>query len=331
MESMLIGTDIDKAAALLREGKLVVFPTETVYGLGGNAMDALAVARIFALKERPNFDPLIVHISSLDQIEQLFQSPIDPQVYALAKAFWPGPLTIVHPKQAQVPDLITSGLDTVAVRMPSHPIALELIRKAGVPVAAPSANKFGCLSPTQASHVIKQNMHPDYILDGGSTDFGIESTVVSVSKEGVRILRFGAITEEHLSRHVKVISDHKADGDHLPHAPGMLKSHYAPRKPLYILEHLEDLNLPEGSGLIVGAESTAKLYPAIQTRSLSQDGDLNEMAVNLFAVLHQMEDDPEVEHIYFEAIPEKGIGKAIMDRARKAAYSYLKTNDDTNA
>lgn len=325
---MPTGTNIDKAAALLREGKLVVFPTETVYGLGGNAMDALAVARIFALKERPNFDPLIVHISSLDQMERLFQAPIDPQVYVLAKAFWPGPLTIVYNKQPEVPDLITSGLDTVAVRMPSHPIALELIRKAGVPVAAPSANKFGCLSPTQAAHVIKQNMHPDYILDGGSTDFGIESTVVSVSDEGVQILRFGAITEEDLSKHVKVLSNQNADGDHLPHAPGMLKSHYSPRKPLYILEHLEGLSLPEGSGLIVGAESNTKLYPAIKTKSLSQDGDLNEMAVNLFAVLHQMEDDQQVKQIYFEAIPETGIGKAIMDRARKAAYSYLKTDED---
>lgn len=328
---MLTGTDIDKAAALLREGKLVVFPTETVYGLGGNAMDALAVARIFALKERPNFDPLIVHISSLDQMERLFKAPIDPRVYVLAKAFWPGPLTIVYNKQAEVPDLITSGLDTVAVRMPSHPIALELIRKAGVPVAAPSANKFGCLSPTRASHVIKQNMHPDYILDGGSTDFGIESTVVSVSDEGVQILRFGAITEEDLSKHVMVISNHRADGDHLPHAPGMLKSHYAPRKPLYILEQLKGLNLPDGSGLIVGEESTASLYPDVKTRSLSQEGDLNEMAVNLFAVLHQMEDDSEVRQIYFEAIPEKGIGKAIMDRARKAAYSYLKTDEDKEA
>ncbi|MGE5395888.1 MAG: L-threonylcarbamoyladenylate synthase [Candidatus Saccharibacteria bacterium] len=325
---MLTGTDINKAAALLREGKLVVFPTETVYGLGANAMNALAVARVFALKERPNFDPLIVHISSLDQIEGLFLAPIDPQVYVLAKAFWPGPLTIVYLKQAEVPDLITSGLDTVAVRMPSHPIALELIRKAGVPVAAPSANKFGCLSPTQAAHVIKQNMHPDYILDGGSTHLGIESTVVSVSDDGVRILRYGAITEEMLSAHVKVITDKAADGDHLPHAPGMLKSHYAPRKPLYILDSVDNLDLPEGSGLIIGSALKTGLVSPIVVRSLSQNGDLNEMAVNLFAVLHQMEDDPMVKQIYFEAIPEIGIGKAIMDRARKAAYSYLKTDED---
>lgn len=327
---MLVGNNIEKAAELLREGKLVVFPTETVYGLGANAMDALAVARVFAMKERPNFDPLIVHISSLDQMERLFQAPVNSQVYVLAEAFWPGPLTMVHKKQPAVPDLITSGLDTVAVRMPSHPIALELIRRAGVPVAAPSANKFGCLSPTQAAHVIKQNMQPEYILDGGSTAFGIESTVVSVSDEGVRILRYGAITEEALSAHVKVIKGSESNGDHLPHAPGMLKSHYAPRKPLYILDHMDQLDLPEGSGLIVNSEAQTKHFPSIVTRSLSQNGDANEMAVNLFAVLHQMEDDPRVKQIYFEAVPETGIGKAIMDRARKAAFSYLIITEENN-
>lgn len=322
---MLIGTDIDKAAELLREGKLVVFPTETVYGLGANAFDALAVARVFALKERPNFDPLIVHISSLDQLEQLFQAPIDPQVYTLAKAFWPGPLTIVHAKQTRVPDLITSGLPTVAVRMPSHPIALELIEKAGTPVAAPSANKFGCLSPTQASHVVKQNMQPEYLLDGGSTDFGIESTVVSVSEEGVRILRYGAVTEEALAAHVKIITAKEENDTNGLHSPGMLKSHYAPRKPMYIVEDASAVELPAGSGLIVGSAKGGVNPSAVKILPLSTDGDLFEMAVNLFAVLHMLEDDAEISQIYFESIAETGIGKAIMDRARKAAYSYLDT------
>ncbi|MBC8005578.1 MAG: threonylcarbamoyl-AMP synthase [Verrucomicrobia bacterium] len=322
---MLIGTDIDKAAELLREGKLVVFPTETVYGLGANAFDALAVARVFALKERPNFDPLIVHISSLDQLEQLFQAPIDPQVYTLAKAFWPGPLTIVHAKQTRVPDLITSGLPTVAVRMPSHPIALELIEKAGTPVAAPSANKFGCLSPTQASHVVKQNMQPEYLLDGGSTDFGIESTVVSVSPGGVRILRYGAVTEEALAAHVKIITAKEENDTNGLHSPGMLKSHYAPRKPMYIVEDASAVELPAGSGLIVGSAKVGVNPSAVKILPLSTDGDLFEMAVNLFAVLHMLEDDAEISQIYFESIAETGIGKAIMDRARKAAYSYLDT------
>ncbi|HET6559096.1 MAG TPA: L-threonylcarbamoyladenylate synthase [Prolixibacteraceae bacterium] len=328
---MLIGTDIDKAAELLRNGKLVVFPTETVYGLGANAFDALAVARVFAMKERPNFDPLIVHISSLDQLEKLYQAPIDPQVYVLAKAFWPGPLTMVHTKQAGVPDLITSGLATVAVRMPSHPVALELIQKAGTPVAAPSANKFGCLSPTQASHVVKQNMQPEYLLDGGSTDFGIESTVVSVSAEGVRILRYGAVTEEGLSAHVHIITAKEEDDTNGLHSPGMLKSHYAPRKPMYIVEEASAVELPKGSGLIVGSAGRNVNPSAEKTLPLSSEGDLFEMAVNLFAVLHSLEDDPEISQIYFEAIPETGIGKAIMDRARKAAYSYLDTTNQGEA
>ena len=322
---MLIGKDIDKAAEFLRNGKLVVFPTETVYGLGANAFDALAVARVFAMKERPHFDPLIVHISSLDQLERLFQAPIDAQVYELAKAFWPGPLTIVHSKQAEVPDLITSGLPTLAVRMPSHPIALELIQKAGTPVAAPSANRFGCLSPTQAAHVIKQDMKPEYLLDGGSTDLGIESTVVSVSAQGVRILRCGAVTEEALAAHVRIITTQEEDGAMGLHSPGMLKSHYAPRKPMYILDDAASAKLPDGSGLIVGSSERTGLNSAIKIIPLSGHGDLNEMAVNLFAVLHAMEDDADISQIYFEPIPETGIGKAIMDRARKAAYSYLNT------
>lgn len=324
---MLIGKDIDKAAELLRNGKLVAFPTETVYGLGANAFDALAVARVFAMKERPYFDPLIVHISSLDQLERLFQAPIDAQVYALAKAFWPGPLTIVHSKQAEVPDLITSGLPTLAVRMPSHPIALELIQKAGTPVAAPSANRFGCLSPTQAAHVIKQDMNPEYLLDGGSTDLGIESTVVSVSAQGVRILRYGAVTEEALAAHVRIITAQEENGDMRLHSPGMLKSHYAPRKPMYILDDAASTKLPAASGLIVGSSERTGLYSAIKIIPLSSHGDLNEMAVNLFAVLHAMEDDADISQIYFEPIPETGIGKAIMDRARKAAYSYLNTTN----
>jgi L-threonylcarbamoyladenylate synthase len=323
---MLIGTDIDFAAQAIRDGKLVVFPTETVYGLGANTFDALAVARVFEMKKRPSFDPLIVHISSIDQLDRLFQSPIDPQIYQLAEAFWPGPLTIVYNKRPEVPDLVTSGLSTVAVRMPSHPIALELIKKAGTPVAAPSANRFGCLSPTQASHVIKQGLKPDYLLEGGSTNLGIESTVVSVSEQGVRILRFGAITEESLAEHVKIITENKDENNQLLHSPGMLKSHYSPQKPLYLLDETAYKKLPIGAGLIVSSALRVNLHPTIKTLALSVKGDLNEMAVNLFAVLHAMEDDPDVAQIYIEAVSEIGIGKAIMDRVRKAAYSYSKTD-----
>lgn len=327
---MLVGKDIDAASGAIRNGKLVVFPTETVYGLGANAFDALAVARVFEMKERPDFDPLIVHISSIDQLDLLFREPVNPQVYRLAESFWPGPLTIVHSKKPEVPDLVTSGLDTVAVRMPSHPVALELIRKAGTPVAAPSANKFGCLSPTQVSHVIKQGLRPEYLLDGGATQLGIESTVVSVSEAGVRILRYGAITGEALAAQVNLITAEEYEKNQSLHSPGMLKSHYAPRKPLYILDGAVPAELPEGSGLIVNAAFQKKLDSGIKTLPLSAAGDLNEMAVNLFAVLHAMEDDERVTQIYFEPVPETGIGKAIMDRARKAAYSYLNTTRITH-
>lgn len=325
---MFIGTDIDYAAQAIRDGKLVVFPTETVYGLGANAFDAYAVAKVFEVKERPTFDPLIVHISSIHQLDRLFQSPVNPQVYRLAEAFWPGPLTIVHLKTHEVPDLVTSGLPTVAVRMPSHPMAQELIEKAGTPIAAPSANRFGYLSPTQAQHVVKQLSGPDYLLDGGQTDYGIESTVVTITDAGVRILRHGAIPAEALAEHVTLVSEETPLGtENLP-SPGMLKSHYAPRKPLYVLESTAFQKLPKNSGLIVSSTLRATLHPNIKTVALSENGDLSEMAVNLFTALHTMEEDDEVSEIYIEPVSEIGVGRAIMDRIRKAAFSYLKKKEE---
>lgn len=318
------GTDIEYAAQAIREGKLVVFPTETVYGLGANAFDAYAVAKVFEVKERPTFDPLIVHISTIDQLSSLFQAPIDPQVFILANAFWPGPLTIVHKKQNTVPDLVTSGLPTVAVRMPSHPIANQLITKAGTPIAAPSANRFGYLSPTEAQHVVKQLTGPEYLLDGGSTNFGIESTVVAIAENGIRILRHGAIPAEALSEYVNILTEEQyLNTENLP-SPGLLKSHYAPRKPLYIIDDATIEKLPQQSGLIVNKKANCSLYPNTNTLYLSEDGNLNEMAVNLFNTLHIMEDNPAINEIYIEPVPEKGVGRAIMDRIRKAAYSYLK-------
>jgi len=187
---MDLSKNTDLAAAFIRDGKVVAFPTETVYGLGADALNPMAVAKIFELKERPSFDPLIVHIASVDQLEALVKS-IDERVHKLAQTFWPGPLTIVLPKSSIVPDIVTSGLPTVGIRMPDNPVALELIRKAGCPVAAPSANKFGRISPTTAAHVRKQLPDVDYILDGGKTTIGIESTIISLTPAGFRILRNG--------------------------------------------------------------------------------------------------------------------------------------------
>lgn len=318
------GTDIDFAAQAIRDGKLVVFPTETVYGLGANAFDAYAVAKVFEVKERPTFDPLIVHISTIDQLNNLFISPIDPQVYKLAEAFWPGPLTIVHKKQSNVPDLVTAGLRTVAVRMPSHPMAKQLISKSGTPIAAPSANRFGHLSPTEAKHVIKQLTGPEYLLDGGPTNFGIESTVVAIAENGIRILRHGAIPSEALAEYVTILTDEQFNGTANLPSPGLLKSHYAPRKPLFIIDDTSIEKLSQKSGLIVTKKSNCSHYPTTNTLYLSEDGDLSEMAVNLFNALHNMEDNPAISEIYIEPVPEKGVGRAIMDRLRKAAYSYLK-------
>jgi len=312
------------AAQYIREGKLVAFPTETVYGLGADAFNASTVARVFEAKERPSFDPLIVHIAGIHQLDELFLAPIDARVYQLAEAFWPGPLTIVHNKQSQVPDLVTSGLSTVAVRMPSHPMALQLIRESGKAIAAPSANRFGCLSPTRAEHVIKQLKTIDYVLDGGATTIGVESTVVSVSEAGVKILRHGAITREAISNVVDVVDEKvKVNTEGLP-APGMIKSHYSPLKPLYVLKEGIPATLPAGSGIIVNDARDMPRFPEVKSLALSQKGDLNEMAVHLFAALHAMEDDDQVREIYIQPVEEIGIGRAIMDRLRKASYNYQK-------
>ncbi|MCF8361879.1 MAG: threonylcarbamoyl-AMP synthase [Prolixibacteraceae bacterium] len=321
---MIKGNDVEYAAKCIKEGGLVAFPTETVYGLGADAYNARAVAKVFEVKQRPEFDPLIVHISSISQIEKLFLQPVDEKVYRLAEAFWPGPLTIVSARSDSVPDIVTSGLSTVAVRMPSHPLAVKLIELSGSPLVAPSANRFGKLSPTQASHVEKQLDGPDYLLDGGSTEYGVESTVVMITKKGVRILRPGAVTAEELGEHVDVLKTVNDFDDHDLPSPGLLKSHYAPRKPLYIINKPSELNYDVGDGIIIASENDRNLYKGGKVCSLSKAGNLREIAVNLFAVLHQMEDDDEVNDIYIEAIEENGIGKAVMDRLKKAAYSYRK-------
>lgn len=229
---MKILSEIEIAAKFIREGKLVAFPTETVYGLGANALDPLAVAKIFELNERPSFDPLIIHIASLSQLEKLVLSA-DERIYKLAERFWPGPLTMVLPKNAMVPDIVTSGLSTVGIRMPDNQIALELIRKSDCPIAAPSANKFGRISPTKAAHVRKQLPNVDYILDGGRTSVGIESTIIKLTDNGFQILRNGIITQEDLEAVIPF--DEKELIEKLL-APGMLKSHYSPGKKLLIAD-----------------------------------------------------------------------------------------------
>ena len=306
------------AAKHIQEGKLVAFPTETVYGLGANALDANAVARIFELKERPSFDPLIVHIARLEDIEQL-TSTHDERVYQLAELFWPGPLTMILPKSSIVPDIVTSGLETVGIRMPGHPIAQELIRLAGCPIAAPSANKFGQLSPTKAHHVQKQLPDVDYLLDGGQSDVGIESTIIRLNDKGFEILRHGIITREEIE---KVLPYHALSEEEQNNivSPGMLKSHYSPGKPIYIqsektLQHTDRSK----AGILSFCGSDITGYQQVEI--LSPERDLKTAAVNLFAAIHRLEDS-DVSYIIAEQVPETGIGIAIMDKLRKAAYRY---------
>ena len=314
---MINNNNIDIAAGYIREGRLVAFPTETVYGLGANALNPLAVAKIFELKERPSFDPLIVHIASVDDLDKLTVNK-DDRVLQLAEKFWPGPLTIVLPKSDIVPDIVTSGLDTVGIRMPNNPIALELIRKAGCPIAAPSANKFGRVSPTTAQHVKKQLPNVDYILDGGKTQVGIESTIITLNEKGFEILRHGVITREDLESVVPFHSGRDTSDSIV--APGMLKSHYSPNKPLYFLGdvHLNDMQR-SNAGLLSFNTTDTEGYKMVIP--LSTSGNLREYAVNLFAAIHKMEES-DVEYIVAEPVEEHGIGLAIMDRLRKAAFRY---------
>mgnify|MGYP006277620171 CR=1 FL=1 len=313
---MTSASDIEIAARCIREGKLVAFPTETVYGLGANALDPLAVARIFEAKERPSFDPLIIHIASFSQLDQLVSDPHE-SVYKLAEKFWPGPLTMVLPKSHIVPDIVTSGLETVGIRMPGNDIALELIRTSGCPVAAPSANKFGRISPTTAAHVKKQLSNVDYILDGGKTSVGIESTIITFTENGFQVLRNGIITQEELEAIVPFDGQTKIEK---LSAPGMMKSHYSPGKKLLIADSSAQEIERANAGLISFSGKMESGYTKVIR--VSEKADLKDYAVNMFEAMHAFEDDPAIEVIIAEPVPETGIGKAIMDRLRKAEYSW---------
>jgi L-threonylcarbamoyladenylate synthase len=313
--------NIKRGAEIIAAGNLVAFPTETVYGLGANAFDPVAVAKIFETKERPSFDPLIVHICDVSQISDLYEGN-DERVFKLAEAFWPGPLTMVLPKKNTVPDIVTSGLNTVAVRMPANDIALELIKKSQTPIAAPSANKFGMISPTEAAHVRKQ-FPGIFTIEGGKTKVGIESTVITLHDDGFEILRPGIITAEDL---VKILpqSSQEAQKTKL-HAPGLLKSHYSPRKPMYIADDpcLRYKEQSRGGYIAFGPPGKDCQFARVEV--LSEIKDLREAAVNLFSAMHKL-DDSNVEYIVAEPVPEEGIGIAIMNRLVKAAYPIKDEN-----
>jgi len=312
---MISQGDIELAAKYIKEGKVVAFPTETVYGLGADALNPMAVAKIFELKKRPSFDPLIVHISDISYIKKLTKNN-DDRIYKLAERFWPGPLTIVMTKSEIVPDIVTSGLPTVGIRMPDNKIALELITKSETAIAAPSANLFGRVSPTTAQHVKKQLKGVDFILDGGKTKVGIESTIIALNEEGFEILRYGLITKEEIKKVIPICTESKNKKNIL--APGMLKSHYSPSKPLFILDKniLEKIDRKKVGLLSFSGKDTEGFKIVIE---LTKNQDLKEYAVNLFESMHKLEES-DVEYIVAEPVPEIGVGLAIMDRLKKASH-----------
>lgn len=316
---MQIGNDISHAASLIQKGELVAFPTETVYGLGADAFNPEAVAKIFRLKERPAFDPLIVHVSNPQQAELLCKH-WDERIGLLANRFWPGPLTIVVEKNEHVPDIVTSGLNTVGIRMPNHALAIDLISKAETPIAAPSANKFGRISPTQAWHVANQLAEVPYIIDGGQTTVGIESSVIRLHDDGFVMLRPGAIGTNQIK---EVIPESNiSQTEKTLHSPGLINSHYSPQKPLFIgWGNLTDID-PTKAGLIAwGNPEYAGKFKKVEF--LSPDCRMEEAAINLFSALHNMETS-DVEFIIADPVPEDEIGIAIMDRLKKAAFRHRK-------
>ncbi len=303
-------------------GGLVAFPTETVYGLGCDALNPDAAAKVFEAKQRPQFDPLIVHIADRRQLDNVVRA-LTTTAWQLIDQFWPGPLTLVLPKQPTIPDLVTAGMDTVAVRMPNHPVAHALIREAGTPIAAPSANPFGYVSPTTAQHVADGLGNAvDLILDGGPCPVGVESTIVSLIGPQAELLRPGSITLEQLSAVIGPLSRSSSVVDQ-PTAPGQLARHYATQTPVTILTSAKTRPTPaknERAGLLIFSEASATDERFTAVEVLSATGDLREAARHLFAALRRL-DAQGLDRIYVEPCQEEGLGMAIMDRLRRCAAS----------
>jgi L-threonylcarbamoyladenylate synthase len=315
-----IGKDIDKAKSLLKGGDLVAIPTETVYGLAGNALNPESVALIFETKNRPSFDPLILHTSSIDRVGD-FVSSFPEKLKILADNFWPGPLTLLLPRKSIVPDLVTSGLDRVAVRVPKHPLSLALLESLDFPLAAPSANPFGYISPTKPEHVEAQlGGKISYILDGGACEVGLESTIVGLEEGEIVIYRLGGLEISEIEKLVGPVKVKDSSSSN-PQAPGLLESHYAPRKPFILgeLKYLVKENLEKKTDFSV--LSFSDFFPKISPENqiaLSAERNLHEAAKNLFSAMRKL-DEGNSTVILAELLPEEGLGRAINDRLRRAA------------
>ncbi len=301
---------ITQAATLIQSGEVVAFPTETVYGLGADAYNAQAVAKIFAAKNRPSFNPLISHIAEVDFLTDYAET--DTRVYALAKQFWPGALTMVLPRKQKVQslDLACAGLPTVSVRMPNHPVALELIRKSNTPIVAPSANRSQSISPTTAQHVLDSlGNNVSMILDGGPSLVGVESTIIDLTGKSVVLLRAGGIPMEEIADFLNEPVLISGGNPNLPSSPGQMLKHYAPKYETRI-----NVTTPAPDEFMIGFGNINGHL------NLSPSGNLQEATANLFSFMHLAEEQTQFTKIAIAPIPMEGLGRAINDRIKRASY-----------
>ena len=316
----IISKNISKAIEILSNDDLVAIPTETVYGLAGNIYSEKAIMKIYEMKERPLFNPLIVHLSSIEKVNDV-ASEFTQSAQKLAEAFWPGPLTMVFKKKSSVPNIVTAGKDTVGIRIPDHPVTLDLLKELPFPLAAPSANPFGCISPTSAAHVEKYFKNSlSMVLDGGHCKSGIESTIIGFEKEVPVIYRLGSITIEEITAVIGPV-EIKNKKDIAPDAPGMLSRHYAPKTSSYLVENA-DYFLSNLTNKKVGVLLFDKAIDApniAHSITLSKTGNLKEAASKLYESLHQL-DVLNLDLIVIERFPDVGLGKSINDRLERATH-----------
>lgn len=314
----IISTDISKAVKILNDEGLVAIPTETVYGLAGNIYSDKAIRQIFEVKQRPLFNPLIVHLHSIHQLDEIIRD-FPPKAQLLAAAFWPGSLTLILKKKANIPDLITAGKDTVAVRIPNHPVTLKLLKELSFPLAAPSANPFNRISPTRALHVesyFKNSIQ--MVLEGGECKNGLESTIIGFENNEPVLYRLGALSIEEIENVVGKINIHNKN-EEAPNAPGMLAKHYSPKTKTYLTNDIEKF-LKDYEDKTIGLISFTEDITAAnikQLEILSKSGDLKEAASKLYSALHTL-DGLNLDMIVAQRFPDIGLGKSINDRLERA-------------
>lgn len=314
----MITTDINTAKEILLKNELIAIPTETVYGLAGNAYNETAIKKIFELKKRPFYNPLIVHLKSASSISDVALE-IPKSALILADKFWPGPLTLVLKKQPHISDLVTAGKETVAIRVPNHPVALALLDKLDFPLVAPSANPFGSISPTNAEHVYNYfGEELNVILDGGECEKGLESTIIGFENNQPVLYRHGSISVEEIENIVGKLGV-TTNSDTAPNAPGMLSRHYAPKTDTYLTNNISELlKCFEGKNIgLLLFKNTVQNKSIVHQEILSKSGNFNEAAKNLYAAMHRL-DKNKLDVIIAERLPDKGLGKTINDKLERA-------------